>query len=548
VPWTGEEPLGELGADGARVLAAALRSTPEVLEGGRLPHPTDRAVIHAGDDTGIRSTTGTEAWERLDELPFEPVRAFHATRGRVGDGVLLSVKGAPEVVLPQCTHRQGVKGRVKLGAAAHRTLEARVDDLARRGLRVLAVAERSLPAGAADGPLQEAAVAGLTFVGLLGLSDPVRPTAAAAVEGVRRAGVEVIMITGDHPTTAEGIAAELDLLDDTVVLTGPEIDELEDDDLADRLAGTTVCARVTPTHKVRIVRALQHRGRTVAMTGDGSNDAPAIRLADVGIALGTRATTAARNAADVVVSDDRVETIVDAIGEGRTLWASVRDAAAVLVGGNLGEIGFTLGAALLQGGPPLNARQLLLVNMLTDALPAMAIAVRPPADHTVESLLREGPDRSLGEALNRAIAVRAIATASGAFAAWGAAKVTGRPARASSVALVALVGAQLGQTIATGGRSPFVLGAGIGSAAVLAAIVQTPGVSQLFGCTPLGPVGWGIGLSAAAAATAGSVVLPSVLDDRVLAWLDRVGLAELPASPVPGAGTDPAPAWLVRPT
>ncbi|MBK9180571.1 MAG: HAD-IC family P-type ATPase [Acidimicrobiales bacterium] len=507
-----------------QVLAAALRATPDVASAPRLPHPTDRAVVRGAEVAGLAAADAVGAWVRVDELPFEPGRAFHATLADTPAGRLLSVKGAPEVLLPRCTHRRTAEGARPLDEGERARLAAGVDPLARRGFRVLAVAERQVDdAFTVDDP---DAVDGLVFAGLLGLSDPVRPTAASAVCTLRRAGVSVIMITGDHPSTAEGIAAELDLLDEAAVLTGPDIDELDDDELAVALLHTSVCARVTPLHKVRIVRSLQHAGRVVAMTGDGANDAPAIRLADVGVALGTRATTAARDAADLVVTDDRIETIVDAVVEGRAMWASVRDAVAILVGGNLGEITFTLAGSVLSGTSPLNARQLLLVNLLTDVAPAMAIAVRPPTRTTPEQLLLEGPDRSLGTALNRAIAVRAVATAGGAGTAWAVGRLTGTAERASTVSLVALVGSQLGQTLVSGGASLPVLAAGLGSFAVMAGIVQTPGVSHLFGCRPLGPAGWATALGASAAATAASLALPSLLDR-----LGAVGPLPTPALP-----------------
>jgi cation-transporting ATPase I len=244
------------------------------------------------------------------------------------------------------------------------------------------------------------------------------------------------------------------------------------------------------------------------MTGDGANDAPAIRLADVGIALGRRATPAAQSAADLVVLDDRIETIVDAVIEGRAMWSSVRDAVAILVGGNLGEVAFTVLASLVDGTSPLNARQLLLVNLLTDAAPAMAIAVRAPNERSPEALLAEGPDLSLGAALDRAIAWRAAATAGSTAAAWLVARATGTRARAGTVALVTLVGSQLGQTLAIDARDPVVVAASIGSAAALALVVQTPGVGHVFGCRPLGPAGWAIAATASAAGTAAGVLLP----------------------------------------
>jgi cation-transporting ATPase I len=184
---------------------------------------------------------------------------------------------------------------------------------------------------------------------------------------------------------------------------------------------------------------------------------------------------------------------------------------AILVGGNLGEVSFTLAATALAGDSPLGARQLLLVNLLTDMLPAMTIAMRPPANRSPEMLLHEGPDASLGSALVGQIALRATTTAAGTFAAWFVARGTGTRRRASTVALVALVGTQLGQTAVVGGASPLVLISSAASAASLVAIIQTPIVSQFFGCTPLGPFGWGIGVGASAAATGASVAAPWVL-------------------------------------
>jgi cation-transporting ATPase I len=352
----------------------------------------------------------------------------------------------------------------------------------------------------------------MVLLGFLGLADSVRPTAAAAVADLRAAGVEVVMITGDHPGTAAAIATELDILNGNRVLTGPELDALCEAALDNVLPGVSVFARVTPTQKVRIVRAYQRIGRVVAMTGDGANDAPAIRLADTGIALAGRGSPAASEAADVVVVDDRIETILDAIVEGRAMWASVRDALAILIGGNLGEVGFTLAATAIAGEAPLGARQFMLVNLLTDMLPAMTIALRPPANRSPEFLLHEGPDTSLGVALAQQVVLRAATTAGGATGAWLIARASGTRRRASTVALVALVGTQLGQTALVGGSSPIVLGSTVVSAAALVGIVQTPGVSHFFGCTPLGPIGWGIATGATATATGASLLVPWAVD------------------------------------
>jgi cation-transporting P-type ATPase I len=236
------------------------------------------------------------------------------------------------------------------------------------------------------------------------------------------------------------------------------------------------------------------------MTGDGANDAAAIRLAHVGIAVGTGATPAAREAADLIVTDDRIETITSALVEGRAMWVSVRDAVGILLGGNLGEITFTLISGLFGTSDALNARQLLLVNIFTDVLPAMAVAVRPPPHSTPEALLAEGPEASLGGLLMREVYRRATITAGSAGLGWLCARPVSTPGQASTTALVALVGGQLAQTVAVRGRTPLVVGAGLGSLAVLAAVVQIPGLSQFFGCRPLLPHQWAIALGATAAA------------------------------------------------
>ncbi len=330
------------------------------------------------------------------------------------------------------------------------------------------------------------------------------------------------MITGDHPSTAEAIAAELGMLNGSVVLTGTDIESMEDDELDRVIGDTAVFARVTPLQKVRIVSSYQRIGRPVAMTGDGANDAAAIRLADAGIALGGRGSDAARASADLIVADDRIETIVDAVVEGRAMWESVRGAVAILVGGNLGEMGFTLAGTALGGQAPLNPRQLLLVNLLTDMAPALAIALREPDHVTPEVLLKAGPDASLGTALTRDIAVRAGTTAAAATSAYLIARLSGTPTRARTVGLAALVGTQLAQTVVAGGTGPVVLAATGISVAALVTVVQVPGLSQFFGCRPMGPVGWGIAVGATAGATASSIVLP---------WMaERAGHAVVDAS------------------
>jgi H+-transporting ATPase len=262
---------------------------------------------------------------------------------------------------------------------------------------------------------------------------------------------------------------------------------------------------MAPEHKVQIVETLERLGLVCAMVGDGANDAAAIRTATVGIGIASHGSDPARTAADVMLLDGRIEALLDALDEGRQLWQRVQAAVSVLLGGNAGEVAFAIAGTAITGRSPLNTRQLLLVNMLTDALPAAALAVSRPTGRV--SGAGRGPDQA---ALWRTVAVRGVTTAGAATVAWALASVTGRPRRASTVALIALVTTQLGQTLIDS-HSPLVVGTAAGSLIALGALVSTPGVSQLLGNTPLGPVGWTQALSAAAVATTIAAIAPRVL-------------------------------------
>ncbi|WP_079125401.1 cation-translocating P-type ATPase, partial [Streptomyces lushanensis] len=490
-------PVERLPVPHKEILAAALRATPAARQTEPMAHQTDRAVTAGARGARVSVNRGAPRWRRTDTLPFDPCRAYHATAGRTSRGLLLSVKGAPENILERCHFLRADGGPVPLDDAAREELESATGELASAGRRVLAVAERTLRAGE---DLSDEAVDGLVFLGFVVLADQVRTGAAPATARLRRAGVRTVMLTGDHPATADAIAAHVIGAPARTVRTGPELDELDDAQLDALLPTVDVIARCGPHHKVRIVHAYQRLGKVVAMTGDGANDAPAIRLADVGIALGQRGTPAATAAADLVITDDRLETIVTALTEGRAMWTSVRTALAILIGGNLGEVAFSVAASALTGAAPLSARQIMLVNLLTDLAPALAIAVRRPGEDTGEQLLQEGPQRSLGTALTQEMMLRGITTALGAGLAWSAARLTGTGRRAGTISLASVVGTQLAQTL-TSGVDRNVLAAALGSAAVLVGIIQTPGISRFFGCTPLGPIAWGITLVSITTAT-----------------------------------------------
>ncbi|MFO7778743.1 MAG: cation-transporting P-type ATPase [Nitriliruptoraceae bacterium] len=487
-----------------RVLLAARRSTP-VRAGEPLAHATDGAVADGTGAAGVRRQ-GSGRFDPLDDLHFAPERGYHAVLAGTSRGPVISVKGAPEVVLDRCESWQVGREQRPLRAADRDRLLTHAADLAARGTRVLAVAECRAP-GRSD--LVDDDVRQLTLLGFVGLRDPARASAADAVRRLLDAGLRVVMVTGDHTATAASVARDVGLGDGGII-TAPELLALGGDDLDEVLADVTVIARATPEHKADLVRAFQQRGAVVAMTGDGANDVAAIQLAEVGIALGPRATAAARHAADLVVTDERMETLADAIAEGRGLWASVRDAVAVLVGGNLGEIAFTVAGSLVTGRTPLNAQQLLLVNLFTDVLPATTIAMSRPDSASIEGLLREGPEASLGTILNRALVWRAIGTSAGALAAYFPARLAGTVDHAATTGLVALVGAQLLQTVAARPGELRVWLASAGSAAGLIAIIQTPGLSGAAGCRPLGPIGWTLGTSAAVAGAAVGALGPRV--------------------------------------
>jgi cation-transporting P-type ATPase I len=489
------------------ILGSALRAAPDARYVMAHDDPTDVALIRSSTELGISETFGRGGWVRGAELAFEPGRAYHAVLGRAENGDWLDVKGAPELILTRSTAVMIDGRRQPLDAGTRRDIERIIDQLAHRGYRIIGVAERSV---ATADPEQLHALAELTLLGMVAFRDPIRPTAGKALARLCRTGIKPMMITGDHPRTAAAIADELRFTDRRGLLTGAQLLNMTDDELDRCLDDVQIFARVTPAQKARIVRALQRKGRVVAMVGDGANDAPAIRLAQVGIAVGEKSTGAARSAADIVLTDERIETVVEAVIEGRAMWASVRDAVSILVGGNLGEIGFTLAAGLVDGRPPLNPRQLLLVNLLTDVAPAMAIALRPPSVQRLEQLAEEGPDASLGKPLNREIAARAIITSAGAGMAWTIARVFGTAERASTVGLLALVGTQLGQTVAAGGYSRPVITTSLLSSAVLAGIVQTPGLSQFFGCQPLSPIGWSIAVGSSVLATGLAVSFPQL--------------------------------------
>ncbi|AFM17024.1 P-type ATPase, translocating [Mycolicibacterium chubuense NBB4] len=473
----------------ADVLDAAA-TTIFVRPGHRAHHATDDAIRRAID--GSDDTTDSISPPRDAFLPFQSGRPFAAALV----GTRLTIKGAPEVLASAL--RNDRVPRMQM-----------IAEMAAAGLRVLAVAERHLTAeqaakAAADPVVLESfCTSDLLPVGLLGLADTPRAAAPRLLAALAERGIGVRLITGDHPVTASVIANELGVaVIAEEVITGSQWETLSADERAEAVMSRRVFARMTPEHKIDIVQTLERVGCVTAMVGDGANDAAAIRAASVGIGVAARGSDPARTAADVVLLDGRIEALIDALDEGQQLWRRVQSAVSMLLGGNTGEVCFALITSLLTGRSVLNARQMLLVNMLTDALPAAALAVSPQ-----NSSAHVDRDEA---AMWRAIGIRGASTTVAATLAWSMASVTGTQRRASTVALIGLVGAQLAQTLADSHGRLVVLTT-FGSFGVLVAIVSTPGVSQVFGCTPVDPLGWGQALVATGVAAAISALAPDVL-------------------------------------
>jgi magnesium-transporting ATPase (P-type) len=366
----------------------------------------------------------------------------------------------------------------------------------------------------------------LRALGFVGISDPLRPTVPAAVRRCREAGVRVVMITGDHPATARAIAREAGLLDrNGEILTGADLADLDREALDRRLEQATVIARATPLDKLRIIEGFRRLGHTVAMTGDGVNDAPALRLADVGVAMGGAGTEVARQAADVVLADDDFATLVEALVEGRGFWHKMRGALGLLLGGNIGELGLIVGTTALGFTSPLNTRQILAVNLITDALPALSVVLQPPEHRNLAALAREGT-AALDAPLRRDVFRRGTATALPALAAYLLARRKGSPDEAGAVAFGTVVATQLAQTLDAGWSEQNlnlpVVGAVGGSAAFLLATLTLRPLRDLLGLALPAPVGWTLMGGGAVAA----VVISRLLAAAGPEWLGPLALPD----------------------
>ncbi|MDE3052411.1 MAG: HAD-IC family P-type ATPase, partial [Gemmatimonadota bacterium] len=400
--------------------------------GARSADPTELALLAVAERHGVSPADLQQLHREVDVLPFESERRYMVSLRETDHGLLEHLTGAPEAVLARCARQRTAGGEEPLDRAA---ADAAAHALAAGGLRVLAMAYRHTT----QPRIEEARLDdGFVFAGLVGLEDPLRPEAAAAVRAARAAGVRVLMITGDHAGTARAVGRRLGLGD--AVLSGRELDGLTDPELARALREVNVYARVAPEHKLRIVERLRAAGEVVAVTGDGVNDAPALRAAHLGIAMGERGSDVAREAADIVLADDNFATITAAIEQGRVVFANIRKATFFLLSTAVAEIAVIL-VAVVAGWPlPLVAAQILWINLVTDSLEVMALAFERG-----EPELLAAPPRPRGEgALTPALVARlggvGLVLTAGTFAMfWWTLRATGDLALARTVALTQMV-------------------------------------------------------------------------------------------------------------
>ncbi len=384
VSGAGYEPSGVFSRNGssnqptpelnALLTAAVLASDVKLVQEGDTWNikgdPTEGSLVVAAAKAGLQKPELDAKFPRLHEIPFTSETKRMTTLHRMNGKLKAFAKGAPEVILNDCRWLMTANGSVLFDDTGKENMLAVAREMAGEALRVLAIASKP------NATLEDAQT-GMTFLGLVGMIDPPRPEAKSAIAICEQAGIRPVMITGDHPVTAQAVARELGLLKTGRVVTGAELEMMSDKQFEREVETIDVYARVSPAHKLRVVTALQANGHIVAMTGDGVNDAPALKKADIGVAMGITGTDVTKEAADMTLTDDNFASIVAAVEEGRGVFGNIKKYLMYLLSSNIGEIGLMAGSALLGLPLPLTAVQILYVNLATDGLPALALAVDP---------------------------------------------------------------------------------------------------------------------------------------------------------------------------
>jgi Ca2+-transporting ATPase len=466
--------------------------------------PTEGAFIVAAAKAGYVKDELSQEYPRLAEIPFDSERkrmiTFHPDP-RYGDYVAY-MKGAPDIVLGLCNHvlEDGVMR--PLTSERRRNILEENAALAANALRVLGVAFRPLKE-VPDNPQPEDSERDLTFIGLLGMIDPARPEVRPAIQTARHAGIETVMITGDYSNTAVAIAKEIGLLrEDDSVLTGIELDQLDEAGLSEIVEDVAVYARVSPQHKVKIVDGLKAKGHVVAMTGDGVNDAPALKRSSIGVAMGITGTDVSKETADMVLTDDNYASIVSAIEQGRVIYSNIRKFVYYLLSCNMAEITILL-VAMLAGWPlPLVAIQLLVLNLITDGAPALALAVEKGDPDIMEQAPRRVTEPIINRDMVIGIAVQTVAISVAVLIAFRAGMPGGEVhARTMAFATLSISELLRAYTSRSERYSVFAIGifsnkwmqrAVLTSLVILLAIIYVPFLASVFGTTALSAEDWAI--------------------------------------------------------
>lgn len=379
---------GDQSLESVLALGVALCNDARFTNNQWIGDPTETALAEWAITHGVHSEI-IQSMPRIAEVPFDSARKRMSTVHRQGDQIVGWVKGGTDEVLSVCTHRLINGTVVDLNETDRQAIRMANTAMGQQALRVLAVAQRNLSEQPKDGDL--AIESHLIFIGLIGMIDPARPEAAQAIASCQSAGIKVVMITGDHRTTAEAIGRDIGLGKDLPgVLTGLELDAMSDEELKHAVLTTGVYARVSPTHKLRIIEAWRAHGQIVAMTGDGVNDAPALKSSDIGAAMGVVGTEVAKGAADMVLADDNFATIVAAVEEGRRIKDNILKSIGYLLSCNIGELTALMVATVLNWSAPLLPIHILWINLVTDSLPALALGVDPAEP----GLMNRAPHRS----------------------------------------------------------------------------------------------------------------------------------------------------------
>ena len=479
--------------------------------GGYIGDPTETAIAQAAAQAGLEKAALERDMPRRGEAPFDSVRKRMATCHALPNGeALVAVKGAPEAVLARCTHLLGAQGPRPLTDGDRRRIAQVGGDLAGQALRVLAVAQRlqpTLPKSMAAEGLE----AELTFVGLIGMMDPPRPEVRQAVDRCAGAGIRPVMITGDHKDTAVAIAKQLNIYrPGDKAIDGAGLDFLPQETLEEEIEAFSVYARVTPEHKMRIVQAWQRRGHVVAMTGDGVNDAPALKAADIGCAMGKTGTDVAKGAADMILTDDNFATVVAAVEQGRGIYANIRKAIHYLLSCNIGEILTIFLATLLPvSQAPLSPVQLLWLNLVTDSLPALALGMEPVEKTAMTQPPRGKEEPLFSRAFSRRLAWQGALVGGITLLAYGLGfHLTGTFAVANTMAFATLTFSQLFHAFDVRSETTplFRLGwfsnpamnrAFLAGAALQGAVLLAPPLQGAFSVVPLALEQWGMVLALA---------------------------------------------------